>query len=71
LSKIRAGLVVLLLAMLLDGCASAIGDADAGPDAGGGFYDGSNLNVGQINPVHGGFSYSYCVSNREFLLFCG
>ena len=57
MSKIRAGLAVLLLAMLLDGCASAIGNADAGPDPGGGFYDGSNSNVGQINPVHGGFSY--------------
>jgi hypothetical protein len=57
MSKLRAGLVVLFLAMLLDGCASAVGDADAGPDPGGGFYDGSNINVGHVNPVHGGFSY--------------
>jgi hypothetical protein len=43
--------------MLLDGCASAIGDADAGPNPGGGFYNGPNINVGHINPVRGGFFY--------------
>ena len=53
MSKLRAGLVVLLLAMLVDGCAPAIGDADAGPDPGGGFYDGSNLNVGHVDPAVG------------------
>jgi hypothetical protein len=26
------------------------GDASAGPNPGGGFYDGPNLNVGRINP---------------------
>jgi hypothetical protein len=57
MSKMRTGLVVLVLTMLLDGCASVIGDADAGPDPGGGFYDGSNINVGHIDPVHGGSSY--------------
>jgi hypothetical protein len=55
--RVGVGLVVIFLAMLLNGCASTIGDADAGPDPGGGFYDGSNMNVGHINPVHGGFSY--------------
>jgi hypothetical protein len=44
--------VVLCLAMLLAGCVSAVGDADAGPNPGGGFYSGSNINVGQINPPH-------------------
>ena len=57
MSKIRAGLAIFFVTMLLEGCVSAIGDADAGPDPGGGFYDGSNMNVGHINPVHGGFSY--------------
>jgi hypothetical protein len=53
MSTLRTGLAIIFLAMLLNGCASAIGDADVGPNAGGGFYDGPNLNVGQINPVHG------------------
>jgi hypothetical protein len=57
MNKLRTGLVLILLAMLLDGCASAIGNADAGPNPGGGFYDGSNINVGHVNPVGGGFSY--------------
>ena len=57
MSKLRAGLVVLLMAVLLDGCASAIGNADAGPNPGGGFYDGSNINVGHVNPVRGSFAY--------------
>jgi hypothetical protein len=57
MKRVRFGLAVICLAMLLDGCASAIGDADAGPDPGGGFYDGSNINVGHIDPVRGGFSY--------------
>jgi hypothetical protein len=53
MSKMRAGLGVLFLTMLLNGCASAVGDADAGPDPGGGFYDGSNMNVGHVDPVAG------------------
>jgi uncharacterized protein YceK len=57
MKKARFGLAVIFLAMLLDGCASVIGNADAGPNPGGGFYDGSNINVGHINPVRGGFSY--------------
>jgi hypothetical protein len=50
---VRAGLALLLLATLLNGCASAIGNADAGPDPGGGFYKGSNMNVGHVDPVAG------------------
>jgi uncharacterized protein YceK len=48
-------LAVLCLAVLLAGCASVVGNADAGPDPGGGFYDGPNINVGHINPSYGGF----------------
>jgi hypothetical protein len=40
---------------LLAGCASVVGDANAGPDPGGGFYDGPNINVGHLNPSYGGF----------------
>jgi hypothetical protein len=57
MKKVRLGLALLCLTILLDGCASAVGDADAGPDPGGGFYDGPNINVGHINPVSGSFSY--------------
>jgi hypothetical protein len=57
MKKVRFGLAAICLAILLNGCASAIGDADAGPDPGGGFYNGSNINVGHVNPVGGGFSY--------------
>ena len=49
------GLAVVCLSVLLAGCASVVEDADAGPDPGGGFYDGSNINVGHINPSYGGF----------------
>ena len=57
MNKFRLGLVVVGLATLLAGCASAVGDADAGPDPGGGFYYGSNMNVGHINPSPGGPFY--------------
>lgn len=50
MSKLRPGLAVICLAILLAGRASAVGDADVGPDPGGGFYDGPNINVGHINP---------------------
>jgi hypothetical protein len=54
----RSGLSVWLLATLLGGRASVIGNADAGPDPEGGYYDGSNMNVGHINSVYGGFPYA-------------
>jgi hypothetical protein len=42
---------MILLAILLAGCGGPLrGDANAGPNPGGGFYDGPNLNVGRINP---------------------
>ena len=53
MNKIATGLAVVCLTVLLAGCGSVVGDADAGPNPGGCFYDGSNVNVGQINPSGG------------------
>ena len=50
MDTLRLGFAVVGLAMLLAGCASGVGNADAGPNPGGGFYTGPNINVGQINP---------------------
>jgi hypothetical protein len=36
-------------AILLAGCSSLKGDASVGPNPGGGFYEGPNMNVGHIN----------------------
>lgn len=47
--------VIACLTMLLAACSSAIGDADAGPNPGGGYYDGPNINVGHVNPWRGGY----------------
>jgi len=58
MNDLKNGLAVICLAMLLAGCAGVVGNADAGPDPGGGFYDGSNINVGHINPSRGGFQYA-------------
>jgi hypothetical protein len=57
MNKLRLGLAVAGLATLLAGCTSAVGDADAGPDPGGGFYYGSNISVGHINPSLGDLYY--------------
>ena len=57
MNKLRLGLAVVGLATLLAGCASVVGDADVGPDPGGGFYYGSNLSVGHINPSPGDLYY--------------
>jgi hypothetical protein len=47
----KLGLATILLTILLAGCGGSLrGDASAGPNPGGGFYDGPNLNVGRINP---------------------
>jgi outer membrane lipopolysaccharide assembly protein LptE/RlpB len=47
----KLALVVIGLVMLLSGCGGSLrGDANVGPNPGGGFYDGPNLNVGRINP---------------------
>jgi hypothetical protein len=58
MNNLKTELAVICLAMLLAGCAGAVGDAGAGPNPGGGFYDGANINVGQINPSRGGFHYA-------------
>ena len=60
MNDLKSGLAVICLAMLLAGCAGAgaVGNADAGPNPGGGFYDGPNINVGHINPSRGGFHYA-------------
>ena len=60
MNDLKSGLAVICLAMLLAGCAGAraVGNADAGPNPGGGFYDGPNINVGHINPSRGGFPYA-------------
>jgi hypothetical protein len=47
--KLRPPIVAILLSLLLSAC-GGVGNADLGPNPGGGFYDGPNLNVGQINP---------------------
>jgi hypothetical protein len=49
MANLHSAVIALVLAMLLAACAGP-GDADLGPDPGGGFYDGPNMNVGQINP---------------------
>lgn len=54
MNRIAFGLAVIGLTVL-SGCASVVGNADAGPNPGGGFYDGSNINVGHINPSSGRF----------------
>ena len=47
----KLGLATILLTILLAGCGGSLrGDASAGPNPGGGFYDGPNSNVGRINP---------------------
>ena len=53
----KVALTAICLAMLLGGCVSGRGNADAGPDPGGGFYDGVNFDVGEINPSLGSFYY--------------
>ena len=55
MTDLRRVLAVLCLSVLLAGCASVVGDAEVGPDPGGGFYGGPNINVGHINPSYGGF----------------
>jgi hypothetical protein len=57
MAYLRTGLAVVCLSALLAGCAAVVGDADAGPNPGGGFYDGPNINVGHVNPYGGGFYY--------------
>jgi hypothetical protein len=50
ISRLGFGLSVLGLMILLAGCGSGVGNAEAGPNPGGGFYGGPNINVGRVNP---------------------
>jgi hypothetical protein len=65
MNKLRPALAAICLAVLLAGCAAAVGDADVGPNPGGGFYDGRNINVGHINPSGSGFKYGPYTSVGE------
>jgi hypothetical protein len=49
----RSAPVTACLALVLAACLSAVGDTDAGPNPGGGYYDGPNGNVGHVNPWRG------------------
>jgi hypothetical protein len=55
MKNLRSALVIAWLAMSLGGCSGVVGDADAGPNPGGGYYDGPNINVGHVNPWLGGY----------------
>jgi hypothetical protein len=47
----KLALVVVCLATLLAGCGGSLrGDANAGPNPGGGFYGAPNIDIGRINP---------------------
>ncbi|MBO0738670.1 MAG: hypothetical protein J2P48_19210 [Alphaproteobacteria bacterium] len=48
--SLRIGAAMVCLAILSAGCAPAAGDASAGPNPGGGYFSGPNINVGQVNP---------------------
>jgi hypothetical protein len=42
---------MICLAVLLAGCGGGLrGDANAGPNPGGGFYGAPNIDIGRINP---------------------
>jgi hypothetical protein len=49
-AAVRLLFVLAGLAMLLTGCTVGLGKGDIGPNPGGGFYSGRNLNVGRVNP---------------------
>ena len=42
--------IAVCLLALFSGCSSVVGNADLGPNPGGGFYTGPNINAGRINP---------------------
>jgi hypothetical protein len=50
MNNLRTAAATVCLAILLAGCVPAPGDASAGPNPGGGFFTGPNINVGQVNP---------------------
>ena len=48
--NLRSAPGIACLTLVLAACSSAVGDADAGPNSGGGYYDGPNVNVGPWTP---------------------
>jgi hypothetical protein len=47
----KLAVATILLAILLGGCGESFrGDANAGPNPGGGFYGAPNIDIGRINP---------------------
>ena len=47
----KLGLAIIASMMLLAGCGGSFkGDANAGPNPGGGFYGAPNIDIGRINP---------------------
>lgn len=46
----KLALGIVCLGMLLAGCGSLVGNANIGPNPGGGFYGAPNINNGRINP---------------------
>jgi hypothetical protein len=47
----KLGLAIICSMMLLAGCSGSLkGDANAGPNPGGGFYGAPNIDIGRINP---------------------
>jgi hypothetical protein len=63
MNKLKLWVVVVCLPVLLAACASGVPDAaELGPNPGGGFYTGPNINVGQINPP--GFHAGQALAQR-------
>lgn len=50
LAGVRVASLVAVLAVLLAGCAPGVGNANLGPDPGGGFYCPNNAYEGCVNP---------------------
>jgi hypothetical protein len=47
----KIGVVMICLALMLAGCGGGLrGDASAGPNPCGGFYEAPNIDIGRINP---------------------
>ena len=50
----KLGLAIICSMMLLAGCSGSLkGDANAGPNPGGGFYGSPNIEIGRTNPEAG------------------
>jgi hypothetical protein len=62
-NKLKLAVGVVCLTVLLGACVSRVPDAAAlGPNPGGGFYTGPNINVGQVNPP--GFHEGQALAQR-------